>query len=59
MTRGWPRPRLERRRLARRIVSGSPKARGDQRRAVPRETGRHWRPDELIDRADQVAGELG
>ncbi len=56
--RGWPRPVLERRRLARKLYTGRSSARGDQRRAVPRQTGRHWRPEEIVERADQVAGEL-
>ncbi len=48
----------ERRRLSRTLTQGHPTARGETRLTAPRVTGKLWRPDVVVLRADEVNGEV-
>lgn len=46
---------MNRRRLSRTVNRGT--GRGESRTSLPKETGKHYRPDEAVVRADEMAGE--
>lgn len=48
---------MNRRRLSRVLKTGPDTARGASFTALPREHGKHYRPDVVMDQAEEMAGE--
>ncbi len=48
----------ERRRLSRTLSIGEATARGETRTPVPKVDGKLWRPDVVVERADEASGEV-